>query len=109
MVTVRAERRAQSQGARYESHGVLRPCRRRLRDRAVGRGGRGAPDPAAAREALVAEYARDSASPYQAARQGYIDEVIDARETRAKVIRALQFLRNKHSERLPKKHGNIPF
>jgi propionyl-CoA carboxylase beta chain len=69
----------------------------------------GAPDPAAAREALVAEYARDSASPYQAARQGYIDEVIDARETRAKVIRALQFLRNKHSERLPKKHGNIPF
>jgi len=68
-----------------------------------------APDPAAARQSLVADYVRDCASPYQAARHGHIDEVIDARETRPKVIRALQFLRNKQPERIPKKHGNIPF
>ena len=70
---------------------------------------RNAPDPAAARDACIADYVRDCASPYQAARHGYIDEVIDARETRPKVIRALQFLRHKQSSRSAKKHGNIPF
>jgi propionyl-CoA carboxylase beta chain len=70
---------------------------------------RSASDPAAVRDALIAEYSRDVASPYQAARRGYLDEVIDARQTRPKVIRALQFLRGKETPRLPKKHGNIPF
>ena len=65
--------------------------------------------PQSRRRALLADYVRDCASPYQAARHGYIDEVIDARETRPKVIRALQFLRHKRTERVPKKHGNIPF
>ena len=70
---------------------------------------RTASDPAAARQALIADYVRDIASPYQAARRGYIDEVIDARQTRAKLIRALRFLRGKSTERGLKKHGNIPF
>ena len=68
-----------------------------------------ASDPQAERQTLIAEYVREHASPYQAARRGYIDEVIDARETRPKIIRALQFLRHKRVERLPKKHSNIPF
>ena len=68
-----------------------------------------AADREAERRAFLADYVRDCASPYQAARHGYIDEVIDARETRSKVIRALQFLRRKRTERIPKKHGNIPF
>ncbi|MFA6317368.1 MAG: acyl-CoA carboxylase subunit beta [Elusimicrobiota bacterium] len=67
-----------------------------------------APDPRALREKLVEEYVAKYASPYDAARRGFIDEVIDAKETRSKVIRALQFLRGKTVERVPKKHGNIP-
>ncbi|MBI5239199.1 MAG: acyl-CoA carboxylase subunit beta [Elusimicrobia bacterium] len=70
---------------------------------------RAAADPEAERRCLVDDYVRDYASPYQAARRGYIDEVIDARQTRSKVIRALQFLRQKQGARIPKKHGNIPF
>ncbi|MDD5656563.1 MAG: acyl-CoA carboxylase subunit beta [Elusimicrobia bacterium] len=70
---------------------------------------RAAPNPDAVRQALISEYARDVASPYQAARRGYVDEVIDARQTRRKVIRAFQFLQTKKPERPPKKHGNMPF
>jgi propionyl-CoA carboxylase beta chain len=68
-----------------------------------------AADPEVQRQALIGDYLRECASPYQAARHGYIDEVIDARETRPKIIRALQFLRQKRRDRIPKKHGNIPF
>ncbi|MFA6004480.1 MAG: carboxyl transferase domain-containing protein, partial [Elusimicrobiota bacterium] len=68
-----------------------------------------APDPAAARQALIAEYARDHASAYQAAQRGFIDEVIDPGETRPKIIRALRFLRGKQPDRIAKKHGNMPF
>jgi len=69
---------------------------------------RAAADPDAARREFMAEYSRDFASPYGAARRGYVDEVIDARETRPKIIRALQFLRNKRRDAIVKKHGNMP-
>ncbi|MBI5211424.1 MAG: acyl-CoA carboxylase subunit beta [Elusimicrobia bacterium] len=67
-----------------------------------------APDPRKRRDELAADYVAKYASPYHAARRGYVDEVIDAKETRPKVIRAFQFLRDKVVERMPKKHGNIP-
>ncbi|MBI5630174.1 MAG: acyl-CoA carboxylase subunit beta [Elusimicrobia bacterium] len=67
-----------------------------------------AKDPAKRRQELIDDYARNFASPYQAAQRGYIDEVIEAGETRAKAVKAFQFLRSKKIERIPKKHGNIP-
>ena len=67
-----------------------------------------APDPEKRRAELVQQYVDKFASPFQAAKRGYIDEVIEARLTRPKVIRALRFLRSKKTERAPKKHGNIP-
>ena len=67
-----------------------------------------AADPEKRRAELVQEYVAKFASPYQAAKHGYIDEVIEARQTRPKVIRALRFLKGKKVASLPKKHGNIP-
>jgi acetyl-CoA carboxylase carboxyltransferase component len=67
-----------------------------------------AADPDKRRAELVADYIEKFASPFQAAKRGYIDEVIEARKTRAKVIRAFKFLKNKKTARLSKKHGNIP-
>ncbi len=60
------------------------------------------------RAELAADYVEKFASPFQAAKRGYIDEVIEARKTRAKLVRAFKFLRGKKVHRLPKKHGNIP-
>jgi acetyl-CoA carboxylase carboxyltransferase component len=68
----------------------------------------GAADSSQKRSELIAGYTAKFASPYQAAQRGYIDEVIPASETRAKVIRAFRFLRKKKVEKLDKKHGNIP-
>ena len=42
------------------------------------------------------------------ASRGFIDDVIDPRETRVKIIRALEMLQNKTDTNPPKKHGNIP-
>ncbi len=67
-----------------------------------------AKDPEKRRAELVQEYVEKFASPFQAAKRGYIDEVIEARKTRPKVIRAFKFLKGKKVARLPKKHGNIP-
>ncbi len=56
-----------------------------------------------------AEEFRDKfASPYVAAERGFIDEVIEPRMTRPKLIRALEMLDTKRDQNLPKKHGNIP-
>ncbi len=61
------------------------------------------------RQQLVTEYKERFAHPYLAAARGYIDDVIDPRVTRSKLIRALEMLENSsESTRLPKKHGNIP-
>jgi acetyl-CoA carboxylase carboxyltransferase component len=67
-----------------------------------------APDPDALRQQLVAEYRDQLANPYVAASWGYVDEVIEPRETRQRVISALEMLQNKRDTNPPKKHGNIP-
>ena len=67
-----------------------------------------AEDQDAARAALVADYQRRYEHPYIAAAKGYVDDVIDPRDTRARVARALAMLRSKAETPLPKKHGNIP-
>ena len=56
----------------------------------------------------VEEYTEKYANPYAAAERGYVDDVIEPRETRPKVIRALEMLKNKRESLPPKKHGNIP-
>jgi propionyl-CoA carboxylase beta chain len=64
-----------------------------------------APD---SRQQLIDDYQERFANPYVSAGRGYIDDVIDPRDTRWKIIRALELLANK-AERIPnKKHGNIP-
>jgi propionyl-CoA carboxylase beta chain len=60
------------------------------------------------RSKKVAEFRDKFANPYIAAERGYIDEVIEPRFTRPKLIRALSLLRNKRDTNPPKKHGNIP-
>lgn len=67
-----------------------------------------AEDPAAAAAARQQEYADRFANPYAAAARGYVDDVIDPRETRARVVSALDMLRNKRDSNPPKKHANIP-
>ena len=67
-----------------------------------------AKDPEKLRRQLIAEYKERFANPYVAAARGYIDDVIDPRETRVKVIRALEMLRNKSDSMPSKKHGSIP-
>jgi propionyl-CoA carboxylase beta chain len=67
-----------------------------------------AADADAERARLVAEYREKFANPYKAAELGYIDEVIRPEQTREKLIRALEMLKDKRQENLPRKHGNIP-
>ncbi|RLC93823.1 MAG: methylmalonyl-CoA carboxyltransferase [Chloroflexi bacterium] len=57
---------------------------------------------------LIGEYRERFANPYVAASKGYIDDVIDPRDTRPKLIRALDMLATKSESLPPKKHGNIP-
>ncbi len=54
------------------------------------------------------EYREKFSNPYLAAEHGYVDEVINPRMTRPKIIRALETLRNKVDKNPPKKHGNLP-
>ncbi|MCC6466371.1 MAG: acyl-CoA carboxylase subunit beta [Planctomycetes bacterium] len=67
-----------------------------------------AADPAAERKRLVAEYRERFGNPYDAAARGYIDAVIKPRETRRKLIRALEVCKHKRDVNPPRKHGNIP-
>jgi len=67
-----------------------------------------AEDPTALRAQLVQEYRDKLANPYVAAARGYIDDVIEPRETRPYLINALGMLQNKRDTNPPKKHGNIP-
>lgn len=69
---------------------------------------RSAPDPEAKRKELVEAYRARFSNPYVAAGRGFIDDVIDPRDTRPKIIRALEMLQNKVDSNPPKKHGNIP-
>jgi propionyl-CoA carboxylase beta chain len=65
-------------------------------------------DPAAATDAKIAEYVDKFAHPYVAAGRGYLDDIIDPRDTRPALIDALESLQGKRDRNPPKKHGNIP-
>ena len=67
-----------------------------------------AEDPASTHVELVDEYRRKFGDPYVAARNGWLDDVIEPSETRHKLIQALKPLRSKREWVPPKKHGNIP-
>ncbi|MBN2602302.1 MAG: methylmalonyl-CoA carboxyltransferase, partial [Candidatus Marinimicrobia bacterium] len=56
----------------------------------------------------IEEYRDKFANPYVAAAKGYIDEVVEPKITRYKLIKALEMLANKRDDNPPKKHGNIP-
>jgi acetyl-CoA carboxylase carboxyltransferase component len=67
-----------------------------------------AEDPEAEREQLTEQYRQNFLNPYASAEAGYIDEVIEPRETRGRIISALHALQNKHAQVIARKHGNIP-
>jgi propionyl-CoA carboxylase beta chain len=67
-----------------------------------------AKDPEALRRKKIAEFRDKFANPYVAAERGYVDEVIEPRQTRRKIIASLRLLRTKKDTNPPKKHGNIP-
>jgi len=67
-----------------------------------------ADDPVARKDELVADYREKFANPYVAASRGYIDDVIEPRDTRPRLINALEMLANKRDTNPPKKHGCIP-
>ncbi len=60
------------------------------------------------RQTAINDYRDTFASPYKAAELGYIDEIIYPRQTRTKIIQALEMTQTKSKSNPPKKHGNIP-
>ncbi len=60
------------------------------------------------RTELIAEYEERFANPYVAAERGYVDDVIDPRETRRVLSRSLAMLRTKREQMPSRKHGNVP-
>jgi propionyl-CoA carboxylase beta chain len=60
------------------------------------------------RAELIAEYEERFANPYVAAERGYVDDVIDPRETRRVLARSLAMLRTKREALPSRKHGNVP-
>jgi len=67
-----------------------------------------AEDPSVRKAELVKSYREKFANPYVAAARGYIDDVIEPKETRPRLINALEMLSNKRDANPAKKHGNIP-
>jgi propionyl-CoA carboxylase beta chain len=63
---------------------------------------------AKARNQKIEEFRERFANPYVAAERGYVDAVIQPRETRKRLIDALEMLQTKRDKNPPKKHGNIP-
>ena len=57
---------------------------------------------------LVEEYTERFANPYNAAERGYVDDVIDPRDTRRVLVDALDMLRTKREQLPQRKHGNVP-
>jgi propionyl-CoA carboxylase beta chain len=57
---------------------------------------------------MIEEYRKAFLNPYQVAEKGYVDEIIVPENTRPKLIRALEALRNKTDSMPRKKHGNMP-
>ena len=60
------------------------------------------------RESKVEEFRQKFANPYIACEMGYLDEIIEPKFTRPKLIAALEILENKRDKNPPKKRGNIP-
>jgi propionyl-CoA carboxylase beta chain len=67
-----------------------------------------AQDPVAERKRLADAYRARFNNPYYAAGTGYLDDIIEPRESRPKIIAALSALRDKYAPAPPRKHGNIP-
>jgi acetyl-CoA carboxylase carboxyltransferase component len=67
-----------------------------------------AADPVARKAELVEEYTERFSNPYKAAERGYVDDVIDPRETRRVLVRSLEMLRSKREQMPSRKHGNVP-
>ena len=67
-----------------------------------------AEDPDQRRTQLVGEYVERFANPYVAAAHGYLDDVIEPRETRPRLVAALRSLASKRDANPRRKHGNIP-
>jgi propionyl-CoA carboxylase beta chain len=65
-------------------------------------------DPNGATDAKIEEYRQKFAHPYVAASRGFLDDIIDPRDTRPRLIGALETLQTKRDRNPPKKHGNIP-
>ncbi len=65
-------------------------------------------DPIATRQEKIAEYRNKLANPYEAAKYGYVDDVIEPDSTRPRIIAALEMLATKREAAPAKKHGNIP-
>lgn len=65
-------------------------------------------DPQAMLAQKEKEYREKFANPYLAAERGYIDEIIEPRFTRLRIIQSLRMLENKAQSNPPRKHGNIP-
>jgi acetyl-CoA carboxylase carboxyltransferase component len=64
--------------------------------------------PEALRREKVQEFREKFANPYVAADRGFIDEVIEPRDTRRKIVAGLLMTASKRDKNPPKKHGNIP-
>ncbi len=69
---------------------------------------RQASDPEAHKAELVRQYRTLYSTPFIAAENGYLDDIIEPHETRPRLINALEMLQNKRRQLPPKKHGNIP-
>lgn len=67
-----------------------------------------APNPDERKLELTSEYREKFANPYIAAERGYLDDIIEPRQTRPRLINALEMLKNKRDSNPHKKHGNIP-
>jgi propionyl-CoA carboxylase beta chain len=67
-----------------------------------------AEDPVALKKQLADEYREKMANPYVAAERGFIDDVIEPRDTRARLINGLEVFQNKRDTNPPRKHGNMP-
>jgi propionyl-CoA carboxylase beta chain len=67
-----------------------------------------ADDPEAKLKEKIEEYREKFANPYVTASKGYVDQIIEPKTTRYKLIKALAMLENKRDNNPPKKHGNIP-
>ena len=67
-----------------------------------------ADDPETKRAELIASYSEHLLNPYVAAERGYVDAVIDPRDTRVRLLRSLEMLRSKRESIPQRKHGNVP-